>query len=51
MDVLLFSLLLLAFILIYKGKKLPALAAFGATMLLYVYWFSYHATDTININL
>jgi len=51
MDVLLFSLLLLAFILIYKGKKLPALATFTTTMFLYIYWFSYHATDKININL
>lgn len=51
MDALLFLLLSLAFISIYLGHKKPSLVLFSGTMLLYIYWFSYHATDTLNINL
>jgi len=51
MDALLFLLLSLIFISIYLGHKKPALALFSGTILLYIYWFSYHATDTLNINL
>lgn len=51
MDVLLFLLLSLAFIFIYVGHKNTAITLFATTMLVYMYWFSYHATDTLNINL
>ncbi len=51
MDVLLFLLLTLIFVSIYLGHKKPALILFSGTIVLYIYWFSYHATDALNINL
>lgn len=51
MDVLLFLLLTITFVLIYIGKRKPAIVTFGVTMLIYIYWFSYHADDKLNINL
>ena len=51
MDVTLFSLLTLAFITIFFGLRKISFSLFGATMLIYVYWFAFHATDKLNINL
>jgi len=51
MDALIFGLFLLIFILVLKGRKKPAAVTFGVTMLLFIYWFSYHVTDKIDINL
>lgn len=51
MDVLIFGLMLCSFVLIYLGRKKETLISFTVSILLLAYWFSYHATDKLNINL
>ncbi|MEA1916206.1 MAG: DUF5993 family protein [Campylobacterota bacterium] len=51
MDSLLFTLLLVAFVATFFNFKRVAISSFVVTMLLYMYWFSYHATETLDINL
>ena len=51
MIVLLFSLLTLTFLAIYFGYKKVSFSLFSVTMVLFVSWFAYHSTDTLNINL
>ncbi len=51
MDVLLFGFMSTIFILIYMGKREVSILLFGATMLMSVYWFKFHANDVLNINL
>ena len=46
---LLFSLYLIAMISIMVNKRILSLATFSVALILTVYWFSYHATDTLNI--
>jgi|GEM_PF-821827 hypothetical protein len=46
---LLFSLFFFAMILAVVNKQIFSLATFSAALVLTVYWFNYHATDTLNI--
>lgn len=51
MDSLLFALLSVTFIATFLNYKKIVISSFVTTMLLYMYWFAYHATDTLDINL
>lgn len=46
---LLFSLFLVAMVLAVVNKQKFSLAAFSVAMILTVYWFNHHATDTLDI--
>ncbi len=48
---LLLILFLLAMIFTMVDKKVFSLATFSVALILTVYWFLYHATDTLNISL
>ena len=46
---LLFSLFLIAMIFTMVNKQIFSLATFSVALILTVYWFSYHVTDTLDI--
>lgn len=51
MMVLLFSLLLVSVVLIFLGKRLPAIAVFLLTWGLGFIWFMHHATSHLSLSL
>ena len=46
---LLFSLFLIAMISAIVNKQIFSLATFSVALIVTVYWFNYHATDTLDI--
>lgn len=49
MIALLFALLLVAMLLAWGNRKRSALAVFAVTLLMSIYWFRFHATETLAI--
>jgi hypothetical protein len=47
----LFALMLVAMLLAYAGRTGFAYLTFAAAFALSVYWFSYHATSSLNLQL
>ena len=46
---LLFSLFLIAMIATMVNKRIFSLATFSVALILTLYWFNYHATDSLDI--
>jgi len=51
MDTFIFTMLLVTFLFIFNGYKKYATYSFFFSLFLVLVWFSYHATDKLNINI
>lgn len=51
MQSLLFLGLLVSYLLAVYNARKYSLILFSVTLLVYVYWFNYHVTESVNINL
>ncbi len=49
MMALIFCLFFIAMVLAVKGKRNLAFYGFGVSLVVSLYWFSHHATDTLAI--
>ena len=51
MQSILFFGLLVSYLLALYNMRKYSLILFAVTLLMYVYWFNYHVTEPVNINL
>ncbi|MBE7216723.1 DUF5993 family protein [Shewanella benthica] len=49
MMALIFCLFFIAMVLAVQGKRNLAFYGFGVSLMVSLYWFSHHATDTLSI--